>query len=283
MSQAIACAGAPRDLGLDQGRACRAELRRRFGALPRWRRLALRAGLADADTRHLLREVGRHFPHQAETLDGLALGAGVPAPWLAGELAGELRREAAARPLACARWGPDAAVARALDGTWLVRRTRPEGLFAAIELTRAWLGGALLGVNERGLAVSVVAGEEPARGAPGALLAQDCLERFEALEAALEWCEGRPGEGRALLLMADASGDAAGIDIVDGVRRRVLRPERGLVVAGGAGGAAAELAKALAELPPAGPEALARALPGGGAAALAEPPRLCAGGELFTL
>jgi hypothetical protein len=282
LSQAIACEGAPRDLGLDQGRTHRAELGHRFAELPRWRRLALRVGLADATTRHLLRELGRHFPHQAEALDGLALGARVPAPWLAGELAAELRREAAARPLACARCGPAAAVARALDGTWLVRRTRPEGLFAAIELTRPWLAGALLGVNERGLAVTVVGGDPPPRGAPGALLAQDCLERFEALEAALEWCEGRPGEGRALLLMADANGDAAGID-VDGARRRVLRPDQGLVVAGGAGGAAAELAKVLGERPPAGPEELARALAGGGAAALADPPRLWAGGELFSL
>jgi hypothetical protein len=282
LSQGVACEGAPRDLGHDQGRARRAELRRRFGELPLWRRAALRAGLADPATRRLLREVGRHFPHQAETLDGLALGAGVPAAWLAGELAAELRHEAAAPPLACARCGPDAAVARALDGAWLVRSTRPEGLFAALELTRPWLGGALLGVNERGLAVAVVGGEEPARGAPAALLAQDCLERFEALDAALEWCEGRPGEGRALLLMADAHGDAAGID-VDGERRRVLRPDQGLVVGGGVAGAAAELAKALGERPPATAEELARALPGGGAVALAGEPRLWAGGRLFTL
>lgn len=280
MSQALACQGAPRDLGLDQGRAVRAALRGRFGALPVWRRLALRAGVASAPAQRLARELARHFPHQAETLEGLAVGAAVPAPWLAEELLAELQREAVERPLAVARSGAGACVTRALTGQWLVRRSSPEGLFASIELTRPWLGCALLGVNERGLAVSVVAGHGALEGAPGALLAQDCLERFADLEAALEWCEGRPGGGRALLLLADASGEAAGIEI-DAEGRSVLRPSEGLLAVGGAPGEAAELAKRLSEAggDPAAPP------PSGfpGATALAGEPRLVVGSRSFSL
>jgi hypothetical protein len=275
----IACEGAPRDLGLDQGRARGAELRARFRERTAWQRLALRVGLTDSSTRQLVREIARHFPHQAETLDGLAVGARVPATWLAAELASELRREGGSQPLAVACSGGE--VARVLDGPWLVRRSRPEGLFASLELTRPWLSHALLGVNERGLAVAVVAGVGPVDGAPGALLAQDCLERFEALDAALEWCEGRPGAGGAVVLVADASGDVAGIEI--GSRhRRVLRPDAGVLVVGGAERGGPELAKRLAQGRIRGGEALAQALPGDAVAALSSERRLLVGGESFS-
>ena len=42
--------------------------------------------------------------------------------------------------------------------------------------------------------------------APAWLLAQDCLERFEALGPALDWCCERPGGGGGALLLADAGG-----------------------------------------------------------------------------
>jgi hypothetical protein len=208
------------------------------------------------------------------------VGAGVPAAWLGAELAAELQRETAAQPLAVARSGGE--VGRVLDGPWLLRRSRPEGLFASLELTRPWLTHSLVGVNERGLAVAVVGGGGPARRIPGVLLGQDCLERFEALEAALEWCEGRPGGGAALVLIADASGDVAAIEI-GSERRRVLRPEAGVVVAGGAAGDASELSKRLAQDSARGAEALARALPGASVVALASERRLLAGGQSFSL
>ena len=279
MSECVDCEGAPRDLGLDQGRACAAELRARFSREPAWQRLVCRAGFEAAAGRELSRGIARHFPHQAETRAGLAVGAGVPAVWLGAELAGELQRESAARPLAVARAGGE--VGRVLAGPWLVRRSRPEGLFASLELTRPWLTHSLLGVNERGLAVAVVGGGEPARGVPGALLGQDCLERFEALEAALEWCEGRPGGGGAVVLLSDASGDAAAIEIGAG-ERRVLRPEAGVVAAGGGAGEASELAKRLTGAA-AGAEALCDVLPGDAVVALGGEGRLVAGGQSFTL
>jgi len=266
VSLLVDCAGAPRDVGLDHGRACRAELGDRLAALPWSEAVLLRLGLADGSVRRLQRDLARHFPHLSESLAGLALGARVPEAFLAREIASEL--DCGPAPTA-ALAGEPVVLVRSLDGPVLVRRSRPEGLFASLELTRPWLPSALLGVNERGLAVAVadsgvnelspalaesrVAVE--ACAAPAALLAQDCLERFAALEAALDWCAGRPAGGRATLLLGDATGEVAGIEI-RGSERRVLRPADGFLARDGA---SAELAKSLRE---AGPVSLREAGPG---------------------
>jgi len=255
MSLLVDCAGAPRDLGLDQGRACRAELAERFDALPWSEALLLRLGRVDVTVRALLRDLGRHFPHLSEVLAGIAVGARVPEAFLAGEITAEL---AGGPAPAAALAGGTALLARCQEGPRVVRRSRPEGLFAFLDLTRPWLPSTLLGVNERGLAVAVADSGAPEGGcaAPASLLAQDCLERFEALDAALDWCAGRPGGGRATIFLGDAAGEVAGIEI-DGAERRVLRPADDRLVRDGAG---AELAKSLRDAPVGAtlPQAIAR-------------------------
>jgi len=262
LTQAIACEGAPRDLGLDQGRACRDGLQQRFAALPMWRRAALWMGWPETGTQASLRQLARHFPHQHETLQGLAVGARVPAAWLAELLHAELEREGAQQPLAFALAAAEAAaigadspasdfaggtLVRALEGPWVVRRSQPEGLFASVELSHPWLPCALAGVNERGLAVMVVTRPGSGGGAaPGVFLGQDCLERFERIEGALEWGRGRPGGGSSVILLADAVGEVAGIEIA-GAERRILRPADGRLLCGGDPGQAAELAKRLGD------------------------------------
>jgi hypothetical protein len=193
---------------------------------------------------------------------GLAVGARVPESWLVAELLATLAGEAESA-LALASCGPPALLARELylpEG-WIVRRSRPEGLFASVELTHPWFTSALAGVNSQGLALLVAPGRTStrAREAPAALLAQDCLERFAGLEAALEWCLSRPGGGAATLLLADSRGELAGIEMA-GRERRVLRPAGGVLVAGGSPGGAAEAAKALREAAPRTPESLLASL-----------------------
>jgi hypothetical protein len=223
-------------------------LAERCAARPLLEALALRLGRADAPVAHLRRDVARHFPHLSEQLAGLAVGAGVPEAFLADEL---VRALAEVGTAAAALPGETALLARKLVGDTVVRRNRPEGLFASLDLTRPWLPAALLGVNERGLAVVVADSGAPDDGcaAPAALLAQDCLERFEALDAALDWCAGRPTGGRATLLLGDAAGDVAGIAI-DGGQCRVLRPADDRLAPAGAG---AELAKTLRDAAPGAP------------------------------
>jgi len=197
----------------------------RFAKRPWWERLWLQAGPAAAAPAGLLRDLQRHFPHQWESLCGIAVGARVPASWLIQELARELADDAVARPVAVAIDRGRALLGRGLGGGWVARRSRPEGLFTSVEITRPCLSAALAGVNERGLAVAAVGrrGATQRCAAPAVLLAQDCLERFEAVEAALEWCLGRPAGGRATVWLADARGRLAGVEF-GRAERRVLRP-----------------------------------------------------------
>jgi hypothetical protein len=255
---AVECEGAPRDLGRDQGLACGSRLRARFDALPRRERVRLRLGLLRGPAARVWREMLRHFPRQAEALAGIAAGAGVPAAWLAACL--EREGEDAQVEFAVAA-GPDRAEARALvarvvAGEWIVRRSRPEGAFRSVEVARPWLAHALLGVNEAGLAAALVGGGSGGAELPAAPLVQDCLQRFATVEGCLEWCAGRPGSGPAALLLADARGEIAGVELAPG-RRRMLRAADGRLLAGAASLGAAPTVCRRATLAPAATACLA--------------------------
>lgn len=268
MAELIECAGAPRDLGWDQGRACRSALR---AALPtgRLQRLFARP---DAETARVLRDLRRHYPHQAEMLEGLARGAGVALVPLGRAMLQSLH-PAAEAVLAARLADGRCAVAVEVPSAARLRRSRPEGRFSSVELTLPVLTTALLGVNEAGLVVAASpgAGEPSPCRAPAPLLVRDCLERFAAVEAALEWCLERPAAGRGSLLLADASG-AVAVELRDG-QRAAVRPADGLLLVPDPGGRGMELAKALEpDLPGAAAlaAALERAVPGC-AAACADP------------
>jgi hypothetical protein len=219
----VECEGAPRDLGRDQGEACREALHARFARASRITRWRNWLGLVDPEAEPLDRELWRHFPHQAETLRGLGVAAREPAARLVSEL-GRLRADAVR---AVALEAPTR-LARGLTGAWIVRRNRPEGLFASLDVALHGVAAPLIGVNERGLAVAVLPGRGERRAPPAWLLGQDCLERFEQLEPALDWCLARPGGSAAGLLLADAGGGVAGVRF--DTEPRVLRPSDGRIV-----------------------------------------------------
>ncbi len=260
MTTVVECEGAPRDLGRDQGRACAASLRTRFAGEARLLRLRATLGLSTRSAGNLHRALLRHLPRQAETLAGMASSSAVPLAWLAEQLERETRAGAAGLAAAA---GPElcrsgAIVGSELSGDWIVRRSRPEGGFRCVEVTRPWLAHALLGVNEAGLAAAVSSGalaEEATGGRgpagapallPAAALATDCLQRFTTLEACLDWCTARPGERPATLLFADATGEIAGIELAPG-HRRVRRSAEGWLAVGGSREAREDLAKSVRE------------------------------------
>ena len=267
MTRAIECAGAPRDLGLDQGRACAGSLREAFRRSPRRERWPFPLG---AQRARLARDLRRHFPHLAESLAGLSTGAGVPERWLVRRLAEELATPRETRAVAVAAAG-GALLAFDCDGPWIARRSRPEGGFACLELARPWWVAAFAGVNEAGLAVvAAPRGSAPgACAAPAWFLAADCLRRFAKVENALDWCCGRPAGYAAALLFADARGEVAGVEI-RADSRRLLHPEGALLVWADAD---AELARALREAGTPTPTSLARMLApaAGGAAVVLDP------------
>lgn len=256
----VDCEGAPRDLGGDQGRACREALRALCAGRGVATRVADALGRLDAGSARALRDLRRHYPHQWEWLEGLASGARLPLPALARAMLAALAEPA---PAALVALEGERRIAALAPADARVRRARPEGRFASLELTRPALTTALLGVNEAGLAVGATPAAAPARSgcaAPSALLVRDCLERFASVEAALEWCLGRPAAGAGAVALVDATGALAGV-VLSGRERRVVRAVDGALALGAR---RAEVAKALGA--PSGDAALARALARGAAA-----------------
>ena len=238
MIPTVSCRGAPRDLGWDQGRACAKALRgvRRVRGLRGWKPSGTRNAL--------LNDVRRHFPHQAEQLEGIARGAGVGLDVLAAEWLRCLREPMFAVAAICEG---SAQLYAALPGDAVLRQSCSEGRFETDEYCRPALTAPLLGANEAGLAVAVL-GRFAAEGrtAPGALLARDCLERFEEVEAALAWCRVRPGAAGHALLFADARGGLCAVDRRGAVAERVA-PEAGLICLGVSPEVSAALREALAD------------------------------------
>jgi hypothetical protein len=262
----IDCAGAPRDLGFDQGRQLRDSLAGAHGRQLPWRRAALWLGLGDVASRRLVRDLARHFPQQSEFLEGMVRGAGVSYRWLAERTAQTFDGPGAAfgADSRAALLSPPLAqsmlLARTLPGEFVVRHSLPDGGWPSVEFTLPWLSVGLAGVNAGGLAAAVVpfAGSGPTGpcAAPAALLAQDCLARFDSVAGARDWCLGRPAGGRAAVLLCDASGAAAAVEI-DGRERGCVAPEDGLLLGGGDG---EDLAGRLGGAVAGGASALAAAL-----------------------
>ena len=257
MTDVLICEGAPRDLGLDQGRWCRATLAASYAAHSNWDRARWRMGRhSDAD-RLVARDVRRYFPQQSEAIEGMSRGAGIPGAWFVEMIARETRLQSAKGSLAFAATGEltdsQATLSRTLPEDTIVRRCRPDGGFASIELIRPWSTAPVAGVNTGGLAVATVLQSDGSAStgcaAPVTLLAHDCLARFESVDAAVDWCVARPGSGSATILLADTSGEIAGVH-AQGAQRRVFRPADGLLLQTGGHEREAEIGKALRQASP---------------------------------
>lgn len=253
MDPFIECVGDPRAMGHCQGLAHRALIQQcivlaggKLGRsrLPNLRALTSGAGLG----RGTGREVIRHYTHLAERMAGIARNADVSLSSLMGlfnrSTSGAAPEEelvapavaVGAREIKDANGGP--LVVRTLSGSsleqspWVLRRSRPEVGFDSAEVTLPWLATAVAGINSAGVAVAmapraesygggVTAGAVNPRNAPHAvLLVQECLQRFEDLAGCIDWCRKRPRSGNVSLIVADAAGHLARIEI-EGVECRV--------------------------------------------------------------
>ena len=230
----IHCEGAPRDLGRDHGSALRDEIRAAVGAGTLARRLAALRG--DAATRRLHRDLRRYFPHQSEWLEGMARAAGVPRRALLRALAAAAGPDAPPAAVLAASAADALRVALPVPASAVLRHVRPEGRFASVELALPTASAPLAGVSEAGLAVAVLPrGPRPGRFAPPvSLFARDCLERFERVEPALEWCLSRPAAAGGALLLADASGEFVGVDAAAPERQPMVSSSTGWLALGAA-------------------------------------------------
>jgi hypothetical protein len=240
VTEVIDCEGAPRDLGQDQGRRCRASLLADYRARSLWRRLLFRLRADRATGRRIERDLRRFFPAQAEALEAIARAARVSSAWLLEKLAVDAVVGPAMHPVALAAGAALTAggglLARTPPDDAIVRRNRPDGGFRSIDLTQPWRTAPLAGVNEAGLAVVCVSEasdfDEIGCTAPAVLLAQDCLARFDRIDGAVDWLLARPGAGRSSILLAHADGEVAAVR-VRGSSREVFRPADGLFLDAG--------------------------------------------------
>lgn len=233
---AVSCQGAPRDLGLDQGRFARHQIVTALRGRPARRWIDRWRAEPRAPEVRVGRDLGRYFPHMAERTVGISRGARVSERSLWGLLADEVSREGGAL-LAVA--GERAEIVRSVGSApadLLVRRSTPGEDFRSIEVAVPGLVPTLAGVNEHGLVVA--ASWIPAAGqdrtdpchAPGLLLVQDCLQRFSGVEGALGWCRRRPAGGETTIVLADASGALVAVHVTPHARQ-VVHPSDGLLVA----------------------------------------------------
>jgi len=247
----VRCAGAPRDLGLDQGEAARAEIR---ATLRMSLGVRLRALMPGGPPRRAARDLARFFPHHAERMQGVSLGARVPLSALherLGELLAGDGGLAAAVSNARAR---GALVARSLIGAGdalVIRESAPDNDYRSLELAAAASPAAWIGVNEHGLAATATALPAPAASlegcaAPAQLLVQDVLQRFDTVDKAADWALRRPAGGEASLLLADAAGCIARIEI-EGRQRRASDASAAWLIGLGPAAATRALEKTLAE------------------------------------
>jgi hypothetical protein len=264
----IECAGHPRDMGEAQGRACaaavQAALREQGLPAARAHPLSLRAYTSGPVLgAGVGREIVRHFTHLSERIDGLARRAGAPVDSVAA-LHARMARSSVfgssdAEPIALAmrRSGgeSDVGLACSLPGSgddasvWCLRHSRPTVGFESVEVTLPWLATSFAGVNASGLAAAYVPrpdapaaphGRTPA--APAILLVQECLQRFEQIEAGIDWCLDRPAAGNGIVVLADARGEMASVHLQQ-ADRRVSWPTDGLLLCGGGVAAEAMLQK----------------------------------------
>ncbi len=245
-------------MGIAQGGAVRAAIRAeivRAGLSIRRSRIPTLKALTQGPLRGsgAGREFFRHFPHQAERLDGLAYAADVPTDSVldlhlrvrAGGVEGGLlarRASLRARTVGGNGEGKRALLERSLpraseaESGWIMRESRPAVGFRSIEIGLPWLVSAVAGVNEGGLAVvagPLLWGAPGREGRPSSLLlVQECLQRFKDVPGALDWCRKRPVEGEQSFVLADACGAVATV-IATGLERRVQSGEGELYLEGG--------------------------------------------------
>jgi hypothetical protein len=255
----VFCRGEPRDMGRQQGAALRDRILALRGDLvrlepfrlrqPVWLPYGVYRWLAERRAgRHLARALPCNDPGMGERLSGIAEGAGIGHGAICLFNALEPLLSSVGDCITCGhgcsavaiRGGRSAAgepvIARNFDYLplaqpyYIVRETRPAHGLRSLEFTIAPLAGAVDGLNEAGLCVVydyAFALDQPAAPAPSISMAiSGALARCRTVAEAAEYFAMRPRWGAALLMLADAAGDIASLEL-SSTRSQLRRPQSG--------------------------------------------------------
>ena len=112
----------------------------------------------------------------------------------------------------------------------MLRDSRPQGQARSLEFTTAPMAGAVDGINEHGLAISndyaFTTDLPSAAAAPISMIITEALQRCRTVTEAVGWIASRPRWGGGLLMLADATGDIASLEL-SSTRSAVRRPAPG--------------------------------------------------------
>jgi hypothetical protein len=246
----VECRGDHRAMGRDQGAACHDALSRieevlldlalpdrgRLGAALARVSPSLTAALGLVGRRLMSGDFVRAYPEHLQRMIGIAEGGAVPVHLLFVAPMVELTlnrsvytlpptaactavavtrgRSATGEPIIAKNFD----YPRASSALHLTRLSRPRapGRIGSLEVTKAPLPGCHDGVNEHGLAVAYNYGHFRGRSRARisiTVLVQELLETCRSVGEALAALRARPRAGGALLMLADADGDIASVEL----------------------------------------------------------------------
>jgi len=253
------CRGTPHEMGLAQGSALRAKIIAARDELariesfanrrPKWLPYWLYRFIAERKAWHAFaKPLAGDFPETTSRIAGIAEGAGVglkpialfnvlepmlssvggctACPGACSAVAVRGSRSATGEPI----------VARNFDYLplvqpyYVIRESVPVGGFRSLDFTAAPLAGAVDGMNEHGLCIAydyAFTTDLPAMpAAPISMVIAEALARCRTVSEAAAWITSRRRWGGGLLLLADATGDIASME-VSSTRTHVRRPAEG--------------------------------------------------------
>ena len=255
----VICSGTPFEMGLAQGTVLKSKIHAAREVLtkleafrlkqPWWLPLAGYLWLSERRaTRFLELPLKRDYPEMKDRLAGIAQGAGVSA--------GRIHLFNALEPLLSSIGGsttcPGACSAVAVRGSrsvtgepmlarnfdylpliqpyYVVRESQPKKGFRSLEFTTVPLAGVVDGMNEKGLAITYdyafTTDRSPVPSGPISMAISEALERCTSVAQAADWINKKPRAGGGLLMMADAQGDIASLELSN-TRSHLRRPTPG--------------------------------------------------------
>ncbi len=257
----VICAGSPRELGLAQGEAMRGKIIAAYESLseleafrlmrPWWLPFdAFRRAASRKAEAHFREPMNKDCPGMIERLCGLADGAavGIESLYLLNGLEAYLCSMAgctAAAAVASACSAVAARGSRSVDGQGVIARNfdylpmiqpfysmrecRPSGGFRSLEFTIAPMCGTIDGINEQGLCITynyayATGVAKPA--APISMAISEAMARCRNVQQAADWIRSRPRCGAGILMLADAEGDLASLEL-SSTHSQLRRPPAG--------------------------------------------------------
>lgn len=242
----VIAAGQPFDAGLSQGLALRNKIHHAWNALsqleafrlqqPWWLPYEAYCWVAANKARRFLEPcLLNTLPSQTRRLDGIAAGAELPlrsiylfnalepvlssvggctaCPSACSAVAVRGRRSAQQEPILVRNFD----YLPLVQPYYVIRDSRPDGKLRSLEFTTAPLAGAVDGMNENGLCITynyAYTIDIPGGSAvPISMLISEALQHCSTVSEAAQWIAAQPRWGGGILMLADASGDIAALEL----------------------------------------------------------------------